>query len=581
MAESSMTKITRKKFLKMSAASGVLAGGGLTRVLALGQPPAVVKRRRLNILMITCDQERSWSDFPPSLDLPNRFRLRDRGTSFRNFHVNAIACGPSRSVLYTGQHIQHTLLTDNPDGGPGRRNLDPVRTPTLGARLQAQGYYTAYKGKWDLTHLNALGLDDYTNALKPFGFDEFNRRADVYGSTQQGYAIDDDIAQDAARWLTHKAADIGSEKPWFMAVNFLNPHDIMFFDATGHQSETRLVSDFISPMKGAPDRAPYRDDLGYDVPESFPDDLSTKPSAHRAYVEDGDYVYGPIPLANREAWRRYQNYYFNCMRDVDTHIGSVLRALERSGEGDHTIIVYTADHGEMAAAHGQRLKGPFIYKENVRVPLAIEHPDIAAGAVSDALACSLDIVPTVLSFAGLETPRRAENYPDLKGFDLSGTLSDPSGADVRRDEAGGILINFSATFASNPRLKKKFLLKLAKARETGEKLTRHFPEDIIQFDLRSFYRGLFDGRYRFARYFSPGDHHRPEDQATLFGRNDLELYDVVADPLEMNNLGHDPVAHVDLIMALNTKLNALIDREVGLDDGSYMPGDPALWRRTS
>ncbi len=576
-----MTKITRKTFLKLGAASAVLTGGGLARVLALGQPPAVLKRRGLNVLMITCDQERSWLDFPRSLEFPNRRRLLERSMYFRNFHVNAIACGPARSVLYTGRHIQHTLLTDNPDGGPGRRDLDPTRTPTLGQRLQDQGYYTAYKGKWDLTHLNALKLDDYTGALRPFGFDEFNPREDVYGSTQQGYEIDDDIAGDAARWLTDKAEGIAQENPWFLSVNFINPHDIMFFDATGRQSETRLLRDFISPMKGAPERAPYMDDLGYDLPQSFADDLSAKPSAHRAYVEDGDDVYGPIPLEDEAAWRRYQNYYFNCMRDVDRHIGTVMDALERSGERDNTIIIYTADHGEMAGAHGQRLKGPFIYKENVQVPLAIDHPDIGSSAVSNALACSLDIVPTVLSFAGLSDETRAENYPDLKGFDLSGMLTNPSGRDRRRIEAGGILLNFSATFASNPRLKKKLLLSIARARETGEKITRQFPQDIVQFDLRSFYRGIFDGRYRFARYFSPDDHHRPEDKTALFGRNDLELYDVMTDPLEMTNLGANPDRHVDLIMGLNAKLNGLIDREVGLDDGTHMPGDPALWRHIS
>ncbi len=565
----------------MSVASAALTSGGIARVLALGRPPAIVKRRGLNILMITCDQERSWLDFPPSLDLPNRRRLQKSSTYFRNFHVNAIACGPARSVLYTGRHIQHTLLTDNPDGGLGRRDLDPQRTPTLGRRLQAQGYHTAYKGKWDLTHLNALELGDYTDALKPYGFDEFNMRADVYGSTQQGYEIDDDIASDAARWLTDSAPRIAQEKPWALAVNFINPHDIMFFDATGRQSETRLLRDFISPMKGAPDRAPYLDDLGFDLPPSFPDDIVSKPAAHRAYVEDGDYVYGAIPLENEAAWARYQNYYFNCMRDVDRHIGTVLDALERSGARDNTIIIYTADHGEMAGAHGQRLKGPFIYKENVQVPLAIDHPDVGSSAISAALACSLDIAPTVLSFAGLAQEERLARYPDLKGFDLSGALAKPSGFDARRDKAGGVLLNFSAAFASNPQLKKKLLLSIATARQTGEKIARQFPQDVIQFDIRSFYRGIFDGRYRFARYFSPGDHHRPVDQETLFGRNDLELYDVETDPLEMHNLGAQPDKHIELIMGLNEKLNALIEREVGVDDGSHMPGDPDLWRRPS
>jgi arylsulfatase len=85
-------------------------------------------------------------------------------------------------------------------------------------------------------------------------------------------------------------------------------------------------------------------------------------------------------------------------------------------------------------------------------------------------------------------------------------------------------------------------------------------------------RSVYDGRYRFARYFSPKQHNRPASVEALFKLNDVELYDVERDPLERNNLAMDRDRHDQLLEAMNAKLNALIDREVGEDVGQMLPG---------
>ena len=85
-------------------------------------------------------------------------------------------------------------------------------------------------------------------------------------------------------------------------------------------------------------------------------------------------------------------------------------------------------------------------------------------------------------------------------------------------------------------------------------------------------RSVYDGRYVFARYFSPKQHNRPTTLEELLRLNDVELYDTRTDPYEMNNLAAPAVRNRELLLAMNDKLNRLIDAEVGEDRGQMMPG---------
>jgi arylsulfatase len=96
---------------------------------------------------------------------------------------------------------------------------------------------------------------------------------------------------------------------------------------------------------------------------------------------------------------------------------------------------------------------------------------------------------------------------------------------------------------------------------------------------RGVIRGVFDGRYKFGRYFRLTDHHEPRDWDTLLARNDLELYDTQADPDEIANLAFRPEEHKERILELNSRVNALIDAEVGADDGAMYPGATSLYSK--
>jgi arylsulfatase len=526
-----------------------------------------MSQNRWNILFIVTDQEQSFVDLPSGLDLPAHDRLRERSVAFRRFQVNSTPCGPSRSVIYSGQHTQHTRLFVNPNVPPHPEL--PRDMPSMGTIFRELGYHTVYKGKWHLSNLNH-GVDFHLQrypetscALEPWGFSEYTHDGDHHGIAWEGFKHDGSIAADAANWLLGVSGHKPDDGPWLLAVNFVNPHDIMFFDATGSMQDERLDPIRVAPMMPAP-RAPlYSDRLDLTLPVSFADDLTGKPDAHRQDRRLADLMYGRLPLDDEEGWLNYRNYYCNCIRDVDRHVMLLLDALEASGEADRTIVVFTSDHGEMAGAHGMRQKGASIYRENLGVSLFVDHPDVKGASETDALGTSLDIIPTLLGMTGVDEGVARERWPGLAGVSLAGAVT---GSPTERDERG-MLINYTATLAWDVDFVEALFNGQVRGAFTAEE-ERVLAEGQSR-DHHACIRGIADGRYKFARYFKPAEHHVPDDWQTLIRYNELELYDIETDPFEMDNMANDPEAHRELIMGLNHRLNALIEAEVGVDDGSF------------
>jgi arylsulfatase len=85
-------------------------------------------------------------------------------------------------------------------------------------------------------------------------------------------------------------------------------------------------------------------------------------------------------------------------------------------------------------------------------------------------------------------------------------------------------------------------------------------------------RSVYDGRYVYSRYFSPRQHNRPTTLEELYRVNDVELFDLQADPLEMTNLAMKKGERRELVLAMNETLNRLIAVQVGEDRGQMLPG---------
>jgi arylsulfatase len=528
-----------------------------------------------NILIIVTDQEYAHQSLPAGVTLPNRNRLHARGVTFNNHQVTTTVCTPSRSVMWTGQHTPATRMIDNTNfAWIEDMRADPEALPTIGHMLRDLGYYTAYKGKW---HESEFPEGNTQDAMEPYGFSDFQEWGDAYGAPMDGLNKDPKTAAEAVNWLQNRAPEVAQSQPWCLAVNFINPHDIMYFDT---DDEEMVQVRGMMPIFGTPNAPLYRQQWPTILPASFFDDLAGQPQAVRNYKIFCDGAFGRIPMERRDMWHNHVNYYLNCMIDVDRHIGAVLNALEESGQSENTIIMFTSDHGEMAGAHHLRQKGSVAFRETVNVPMVIVDPRQPGGVRTEAVGSHLDLVPTTLAYAGLSEAERKQRYPFLTGHDLSGVVADPGSDGPRgssKNPGQGALYTYDmiGTIDAQWLMSNAPMLLDTAAAEAGLEFHRGTKEFLAILDQvgtpdlekRELFRGVFDGRYKLIRYFGLGHYHLPQSMEELLANNDVALYDMQNDPEEMNNLANrdHPDFDEELLATMNAKLNALITAEIGDD----------------
>lgn len=449
---------------------------------------------RPNILVVLTDEERDRVWFPDHVRLPHRERLAGRGMRFTNHHVHTFPCTPSRATILTGRHAAATGMFDNTNFS-WQQPLSPS-IATLGHLLSASGYRCGYLGKWH------LGGESRRNGLAQYGFSDW-QAPDAHGAPYLGHFTDGRTAGRAARWIGQHAND---DRPWLLVCSFVNPHDIMLYPRF---------------------RKPRVVDHGAELPPNFTDDLLTKPITQRYWKVTCDITGGVV--RTEKAWRTLINAYIDLSIEVDRHIGTILSALADSGSEADTLVLSTSDHGDLAGAHGLRQKAANLYRENGQVPLTMAWPGtIPAGSMTRRLSGAVDLLPTLLSAAGVP-------HPDvLPGRDLSPLWSNPDR--VIRDSVLITSDAYSSLGAAGPH--------------------------------RGFLRGIVTETHKYGRYFRPGEQHRGRAAA------DLELYDRHADPAEMANLAHPDVGGADagpLIDDLDRRLDELIAAEIGTDDVDLPP----------
>jgi arylsulfatase A-like enzyme len=534
-----------------------------------------------NILFILVDQEHFFESWP--FPVPGREWIKKNGIAFTNHQSASCVCSPARSTIYTGEHIQFSGIFDNL-GSLWQPDMS-IKIKTIGHRMSQLGYYASYQGKWHLSanldvvaHAIDAPFPKYREIIQTYGFDDFFGCGDLIDRGLGGYTYDDATTASVTSWIRRKGEALRTAgTPWYLAVNFVNPHDVMYVNSDlPNQNVQSKKSAF--PIFRPPNDEIYKDtwdDVPLPATRGQALNAPGRPKAQQIYQEVQDLLVGAWPNEDRR-WRLLRNYYYNCIRDCDRQVVAVLDALKQSGMDKNTIIVFNADHGELGGHHQMRGKGNCAYWQQNHVPLMIVHPAYPGGFECEAVTSQIDLTPTLLALTGAPSEKLTKAGAGLKGRDFSGLLAAPkkAAADALRPAS---LFNYNMWSFQDYSWSEKMVFSMDASGVPTKEKVQELLKSEPDFENRCAIRSAFDGRYRFSRYFGQTGFNRPTTWEDLVSKNDIELYDLKTDPEEVSNLAMDKKSYGDLVMTMNTKLNVRIDEEVGVDDGKFLPIRNGKW----
>jgi arylsulfatase A-like enzyme len=570
----STARVTRKQVAlnagKLACVSGLLLAAAAFAPTAHAQAPTTAAPSRpLNIILVLRDQTRHELPQAAGYSMPALDRLAQQGITFRNHYIASAMCTPSRAALYSGQPPQVNGVFDQMEAGYVP-NLRKGR-PNMGSMMKKLGYRTAFYGKWEMDNdiLPPKSTVNYTDALQPYGFDIYQPDGDKTGAPDQGYKTDTYTAAESVRWLRGNVPELRqSGQPFFMIVSFVNPHDIMYTDANvpGTPQVQKAVVNGV--LTAPPSNSLYGKHWNAALSPTMQESLSARgmPAALTDYHVGWSGALGSIPVNRSDMWRVFDDYYLNMIRATDTALQQLLTGLDELNLSDNTVVIFTADHGEMAGDHGGlRGKGPFAYEGNAHVPLIVVHPSYPRGQQSAVLTSHLDLMPSLPGLAGVPKAQRRDAVKDLSGRDISVVLANAETA-APQAVRPGVLFNYVAPLTIDADYCLAGMTQLLQG-----KVTPPLTELQSKLGKRGFVSFAFDGRYKFARYYAPANFNTPETLEQILRNNDLQLFDLQNDPNETHNLAVDPDRNKDLILRMNALLNELIAKEVGKNDGSFLP----------
>lgn len=378
--------MNRRDFLKLAglgAASLTLPGCTLTHPARPDRP---------NILFIFADDHchEALSAFGSQVRTPNLDRLVNRGVTFTSaFNQGAwhgAVCVASRTMLNTGCFLWHAKALE--------KTLDQeVEAGRFWSQYLARaGYDTYMTGKWHvktdakrLFHVTGNIRGGMPNQVKAGYNRPVEGEEDAWkpwdtkhgGYWKGGKHWSEVVGDDGEAFLKQAGT---CEKPFFMYLAFNAPHD-------PRQSPKEYVDMYPAESVAVPadflPEYPYKDAMG----------CSKKLR---------DEKLAPFPRTKHSIKVNRQEY-FAIISHMDTQIGRILDALDRSGKADSTVIFFTADHG-LAVGHHGLLGKQSMYGHSVRVPLIVAGPGIPADRRIDAPVYLQDVMPTSLELAGIEKP---------------------------------------------------------------------------------------------------------------------------------------------------------------------------------
>ncbi len=502
MTDESHSSISRRRLLTSTAgAVGAAALAGAVPIPALARKQSGgASAKGKNIVLFITDQERQLQHFPlgwAERHLPALTKMKETGVEFTHAFTNACMCSPARSTMLTGlmpsQHgVKYTLEEDMPASEFPQVELpQPNQVANLATVMSSAGYNVVYKGKWHCS--KPAGSTWASSDLTPYGFNRWN--PDDAGANQDIDQAGGGVAANDGRYMSSVGDPAaGSEgildfienvavdlQPFCLIVSLVNPHDVLMYPRNYKKAgyDDNWLEGEIS------------------LPATVDEDLSTKPSAQREFVRMFN-LSGKLVTPKMK--KRYLNFYGNLMKLQDQYLGQVMAALGNAATANgsnllqDSILIRTADHGEMGLAHGgMRQKNFNMYEETINVPLVYSNPTLfPRRRVVDDIVGHVDLVPTLAALVGAPAP--ATNA--FTGVDYSRVLLDPNAKPVQ-----------------------DYTLFTWDDYQNGQNHPPYVPppNHIV---------GIRERRWKIAKYWDANGKLPPE----------WEFYDLVQDPLEAVNL---------------------------------------------
>jgi arylsulfatase A-like enzyme len=368
------------------------------------------KRKQMNTLLILVDQLR-YDIFSHRgnniIHTPNIDKLAESGVLFTDAICSSPLCGPSRASLltgtfgYTGNYLYHNREADE-------ESLFNKKLFTGDEVLAASGYVVHYHGKW---HTGNEHLDCYKNPslfghkIKPYHDYLYERyeKPEVGGDTKiDAYT----------KWPYHTlSVDSKMRTASDMGVSMPHHPEAGVIDVKDEDTLTAwTVTKTINFLKSKPSN-PFAVTCSIFHPHAplicnskYADMYDPKQMPMPQNIESTHEKKPPVPQgvsADASGVGQFMALYYGLVKEVDNWVGQLLNTLENEGLTENTMVILTADHGELMGSHRTFSKGR-PYEECLRVPLIISYPaKISKGIRLKTPVSGADIVPTILDYAGI------------------------------------------------------------------------------------------------------------------------------------------------------------------------------------